>query len=89
VLSGDAAVSKIDTPTANLQEPDGDDAEGERASSVELITTGPISSNVLVQTEPSSADRAALGAPSAGGHKWKHPPTIPNKNFGLSGDDSN
>jgi hypothetical protein len=49
--------------------PDGDDAKGEGASSVEQIAPGSIGSNALVQTDPSAIDRAALGAPSVGGHK--------------------
>jgi hypothetical protein len=77
VLTGDEDALKIDASTANLQAPDGDDAEGEGSSSVELISPGPIDSNVPVQTDPSTANRAALGAPSAGGHKRKRPPTVP------------
>jgi hypothetical protein len=77
VLSGDDDVQKIDALAANMQAPDGNDAEGEGASSVELIAPGPISSNALVQTDPSTGDRAALGAPFASGHKQKHPPTVP------------
>jgi hypothetical protein len=30
-----------------------------------------------VQTDPSTVDQAALGAPSAGRHKRKRPPTVP------------
>jgi hypothetical protein len=44
---------------------------------VEPITPNLISSNVPVPTEPSVPDQAAFGAPSAGGHKRKCPPTIP------------
>jgi hypothetical protein len=60
---------RYDASTANLQALDGDDAEGEGASLVEPITPSPIGSNVSVQIDPSTADRAALGATSAGGHK--------------------
>jgi hypothetical protein len=77
VLSGDDDSSKIDASTAKLNAPDADDDEGEGASSVELIAPGPISSNTSVQTDPSAADRATLGAPFAGGHKWKCLPTVP------------
>jgi hypothetical protein len=49
VLSGDDDVSKIDAPSANLQAPNGDDAEGEGASLVELIAPRPIGSNAPVQ----------------------------------------
>jgi hypothetical protein len=77
VLSGDDDVSKIDASTAKPKVPDGDDAEGEGTSSVELIAPNPISPNMSVQTEPSVADRVASNAPSAGGHKQKCPPTIP------------
>jgi hypothetical protein len=76
VLSGYDYESKIDASTANLKEPDGNDAEGEGASSVELIAPGPIGSNAPVQTDPSTTDWAALGAPSTGEHKWKRPPII-------------
>jgi hypothetical protein len=44
---------------------------------VELIAPGPISSNTSVQTDPSAANWATLGAPFAGGHKRKCLPTIP------------
>jgi hypothetical protein len=47
LLSDDDA-SKIDTLAANLQALDGDDAEGEGASSVEPIVVGPIDSNAPV-----------------------------------------
>jgi hypothetical protein len=67
VLSGDDDASKIGASTANLKASDGDDAEGEGASSVEPIFPGPIGSNAPVQTDPFAADRAALGAPSVGG----------------------
>jgi hypothetical protein len=77
VLSGDDDVPKIDASAANLQAPDGDDAEGEVASSVEPIAPGSIGSNASVQTDPSATDRATLGAPSAGGHKRKRLPIIP------------
>jgi hypothetical protein len=77
VLSGDDDDPQIDALTANLQAPDGDDAEGEGVSLVEPITPGLIGPNAPVQTDPFTADRAALGAPSAGGHKRKRPPTIP------------
>jgi hypothetical protein len=70
---------KIDASAANLQAPDGDDAEGEGASSVEPITPGPIGSHASVQINPPVADQAGLGAPSAGGHKWKHPPAVPKR----------
>jgi hypothetical protein len=79
VLSGHDDASKIDASTANLKASDGDDAKGEGASSVEPITPSPIGSNALVQTYPSTVDRAALGDPSAGGHKRKHPPTVPKR----------
>jgi hypothetical protein len=39
----------------------------------------PISFNTPVQTNPSATDWAALGAPSASGHKWKRPPTVPKR----------
>jgi hypothetical protein len=77
VLSGDGDETKIDASAANLQALDGDDAEGERASSVEPIAPGLISSNALVQTDPSAADWAAPGASSASGHKRKRLPTVP------------
>jgi hypothetical protein len=77
VLSGDDDASKIDASTANLKAIDDDDVEGEGASSVEPIAPGPIGSNASVQTDPSVTDRATLGAPSTGGHKQKHPPTVP------------
>jgi hypothetical protein len=77
VLSGDDDAPKIDASIANLQAPDGDDAEGDEASSVETIAPGPIGSNTPVQTDPTTSDRGALGAPSASGHKRKHPLTIP------------
>jgi hypothetical protein len=38
--------SKIDASIANLYAPDGNDAEGEGASSVEPVAPGPIGSNV-------------------------------------------
>jgi hypothetical protein len=41
VLSGDDDAPKIDASVANLQAPDDDDAEGEGASSVELICDVP------------------------------------------------
>jgi hypothetical protein len=56
VLSGDDDVSKIDASTTNLKALDGDDAEGEGASSVELIAPDPIGSKALVQTDPSAVD---------------------------------
>jgi hypothetical protein len=77
VLSGNDDVPKIVASAANLQVPDGDDAEGEGTSSVEPIAPSLIGSNAPEQTDPSIADQAALGAPSAGGHKRKRPPTIP------------
>jgi hypothetical protein len=77
VLSGDDDASKIDTSTANLKVPDDNDVEGEGASSVEPIAPGLIGSSTPVQTDPSATDRAAPGAPSAGGHKQKRPPIIP------------
>jgi hypothetical protein len=77
VLSGDDDASKIDASASNLSVPDSDDAEGEGASSVEPVAPGPIGSNVSVQTDPSAVDQAALRAPSAGGHKRKHLPTVP------------
>jgi hypothetical protein len=43
------------------------------------ITPGSIGSNALVQADPSATDRAALGAPSAGGHMRKCPPTVPKR----------
>jgi hypothetical protein len=76
VLRGDDDEPKIDASAANLQALDGDDAGGEGAPSVELIAPGPISSNALVQTDPSVADQAAPGAPSTSGHKRKRPPTV-------------
>jgi hypothetical protein len=60
VLSGDDDVSKIDASTTNLKALDGDDAEGEGASSVELIAPDPIGSKALVQTDPSAVDRLLL-----------------------------
>jgi hypothetical protein len=36
-------------------------------------------SNALVQTNPSAVDRAAHGAPFAGGHKQKCPPATPKR----------
>jgi hypothetical protein len=48
VLSGDDDTLKIDASAANLQASDGDDAEGEGASSVEPITPGPIGPNAPV-----------------------------------------
>jgi hypothetical protein len=77
VLSGDDDASKIGASTANPKVSDGDDAEIEGASSVEPITPSPIGSIVPVQTDPSAVDRAVLGAPSAGGPKWKHASTVP------------
>jgi hypothetical protein len=79
VLSGDDDAPKIDALAANLQAPDGDDVEGEGASTVEPITPGPIGSNAPVQTDPSAVDRGALGAPSTGGHKRKCPPIVPKR----------
>jgi hypothetical protein len=79
VLSGDDDSSKIDASITNSKALDGDDAEGDGASSVKSIAPGPFGSNVSVQTNPSTADRAALGAPSAGGHKQKRPPTVPKR----------
>jgi hypothetical protein len=69
VLSGDDDALKIDASLAKLKVPDGDDAEGEGASSVEPIALGPTWSTASVQTDPSAANRAAPGAPSAGRHK--------------------
>jgi hypothetical protein len=46
---------------------------------VELIALGRIGSNAPVQTDPSAVDRAAPGAPFAGGPKQKRPPTIPKR----------
>jgi hypothetical protein len=77
VLSGDDDASKIDASTANLKVTDDDDVKGEGASSLEPITPGLIGSTALVQTNPSIADQAAPGAPSAGGHKRKRLPTVP------------
>jgi hypothetical protein len=77
VLSGDDDALKIDASTANPKVSDGDDAESEGASLVESITPGPIGSNAPVQTDPSAIDRAVLGAPSAGGPKWKRASTVP------------
>jgi hypothetical protein len=79
VLIGDDDAPKIDALAANLQAPNDDDAEGDGASSVESISPGSIGSNASVQTDPSAADWAALGAPSASGHKRKHTPTIPKR----------
>jgi hypothetical protein len=79
VLSGDDDTLKIDASAANLQASDGDDAEGEGASSVEPITPGPIGSRASVQINPPTTDQAALVAPSAGWHKWKHPPAVPKR----------
>jgi hypothetical protein len=76
VLSGDDDASKIDASAAKLKVPDGDDAEGEGASSVEPIAPGLIGSNAPVLIDPSATDRAAPGAPLAGGQKRKRPPTI-------------
>jgi hypothetical protein len=45
VLSGDDDAPKIDASVANLQVSDGDDVEGEGASSVEQIALDPIGSN--------------------------------------------
>jgi hypothetical protein len=67
VLSGYDDASKIDASATNLQMPNGDDSEGEGASSVEPIAPSPISSNTPMQTNPPTADRAALGAPSTSG----------------------
>jgi hypothetical protein len=72
-------MSKIDASTAKPKAPDGDDAEGEGASSAEPIAPNPISFNTPVRTEPSVADRAASGAPSVGEHKRKRPPTVPKR----------
>jgi hypothetical protein len=77
VLSGDDDALKIDALTAMLKAPDGDDAKGEEASSVEPIFPGPIDSNASVQIHPSAVNQTATGAPSVGGHKQKRPPTIP------------
>jgi hypothetical protein len=60
VLSGDDDVSKIDASTTNLKALDGDDAEGEGASSVEPIAFDPIGSKASVQTDPSAVDRLLL-----------------------------
>jgi hypothetical protein len=79
VLSGDDDAPKIDASVANLQMPDGDDAEGDGASLVELIAPGPIGSNMPTQTDLSAFNRAALGAPSTSGHKRKRPPTVPKR----------
>jgi hypothetical protein len=48
VLSGDDDELKIDASAAKLQAQDGDDAEGERASSVEPIAPGLIDPNASV-----------------------------------------
>jgi hypothetical protein len=48
VLSGDDDASKIDALTANLQAPDGNDAEDEGASSVEPVAPSLIGSNAPV-----------------------------------------
>jgi hypothetical protein len=48
VLSGDDDELKIDALVANLQAQYGDDAKGERASSVELIALGLIDPNASV-----------------------------------------
>jgi hypothetical protein len=79
VLSGDDDASNIGASTANPKVPDGDDAEGEGAPLVESIAPGLIGSNAPVQTAPCTADQSALGTPSAGGHKRKHPPTVPKR----------
>jgi hypothetical protein len=44
---------------------------------VEPIAPSLICCNAPMQTGPSAADLAALGAPFASGHKQKRPPTIP------------
>jgi hypothetical protein len=44
---------------------------------VESISPGPIGTNASVQTDPSTINRATLGAPFTGVHKWNCPPTIP------------
>jgi hypothetical protein len=77
VLSGDDDASKIDASTANLKAPNGDDAKGEGASSMELVAPGPISSNAPAQAVPSVADWVALSVPSAGGQKQKLLPPVP------------
>jgi hypothetical protein len=46
---------------------------------VESISPGPIGTNASVQTDPSTTNRATLGAPFAGGHKCNCPPTIPKR----------
>jgi hypothetical protein len=76
-LSGDNDASKIDASTANLKMPDGDNAEGEGTSLVESISRGSIGSTAPVQTDPSAANRAAPGAPSAREHKQKCSSTVP------------
>jgi hypothetical protein len=48
VLSGDDDALKIDALTAKLNVPDGDDAKGEGAYSVESIALDPIVSNASV-----------------------------------------
>jgi hypothetical protein len=78
VLSGDDD-PQINASTAKLHAPDGDDAEGEGVSLVEPIAPAPIGSNASVQTDHSATNRATFGAPSAGGHKWKRPPTVPKR----------
>jgi hypothetical protein len=79
VLSGDDDASKIDASDANLQTPDGDDVEGEGASSMEPIAPSLICPNAPVQTDPFAADRATLGAPSTGRPKWKRSRTVPKR----------
>jgi hypothetical protein len=56
VSSGEDDASKVDTLPAKQKVPDGDDAEGEGVSSAEPIAPALISSSVLKQAKPSTAD---------------------------------
>jgi hypothetical protein len=66
-------VELLDGDDNVLKEPTDDDADDGGATSAEIITPNPISSNMVGQAHPSVADRVDATSPLAGGQKRKRP----------------
>jgi hypothetical protein len=70
-LDREIDVALSDEDNVGLNEPIGDDAEGNGVPSAETLALNPIRSNSAGETHPSAADQAVPTAPSSSGQKKK------------------
>jgi hypothetical protein len=70
-LDREIDVALSDEDNVGLNEPIGDDAEGNRVPSAETLAPNPIRSSSAGETHPSAADQAVPTAPSGSGQKKK------------------